>query len=168
MGRKGGGGGTAGGGRSGKKGNVTYTRVVPRFLQGLVDDPAVNPVDVKRAPSANMEQEDQGELKPLPDAKVASMEQQLAELKRDGFNVDVDATAARDASDVDAASLEPTIGMDDKGTGKEEKALSHPLPVSSGIEKKIHRASRPTLKFKVKDRKKLSFGAESSDSEGSE
>jgi hypothetical protein len=96
MGRKSGGGGDAGGGRNGKRENVEFTRVVPRFLIGLVPDG-----DMRRACESD---EDDGEraaiaAAPKTEAEVDASrepEVELAELRAAGFRVDGDCDGGRD------------------------------------------------------------------------
>lgn len=149
MGRRGGGGGTAGGGKGGKQ--VHYTRVVPRFLRGLVDEEH-DPLSDKR-PEPREETE---VARAAPDGVDAG---ELAELRAAGFRV---------------SGQEEEEGAPEKPAEKPQGGGVNVGGVAkSRVEKKRREknvaavAVRPQKAFGVKNKSKLSFG-DDDESSGSE
>lgn len=85
MGRARRGGGDAGGGKSGAKGSVEYTRIIPRFLQDISSThaPSGNDLPVKENPCPLKLDEQVAAL-----SEAESAERELNELREAGFNVD--------------------------------------------------------------------------------
>lgn len=155
MGRKSSGGGTAGGGRSGKRGNVTFTRVVPRFLQKLNAEQEKASVKVDRRNHCN-KGDDGEEKKDSSVAKIGTNE--IAELEKAGFNVvaaDVKLEVPDSGTGAASASAKCASGSDKK------------IPVRGGIEKKRTTGVRPSISFKVNNVQRLSFATEDNDSDSS-
>lgn len=167
-------GGTAGGSRSGRNG-VEYTRVVPRFLQGMM---AVNDdVQLQRGVSMpNSRRRAEGKQNTAADPNQSAdtvRDTEIAALRKDGFRVDVGETHGGDlpsGSPVPVRIGDAKIAAAEKRSGgKEQRSLKVGVRV---IDKSV--ISRKTKDaFSTRNKSKLSFsvhsdsGSHETDNEGS-
>lgn len=161
MGRKGGGGGSAGGGRSGKRNNVTYNRVIPRFLQHLISEGDTNPLEAKRGSATHhlgLEKERKECERTSEEGKEKDIqEKEIAKMECEGFNVIVEDATVEERCEGKSKKLKER-GQEDKLVGK-----------IKGIQKKENKRGghmKGNRLFEKKNVKKLSFrGDDSEDSE---
>lgn len=162
MGRKGGGGGTAGGGK--RKNNVTFHRVVPKFLQGLMHE-ADDPLAAKRGETLDDTAAEAAtkDMNRLSDVLRRHTEEE--KVKGNGNDVDVDVQPKKvveidsltesttsqhpETKEAPWARDAPRIGLARTLRGAVAKPSGG---VGSG------RATRE--RFAVRDRQKLSFGGD--------
>lgn len=165
MGRKGGGGGTAGGGRNGSRGNVTYSRVIPKFLQGLVADRDSDDLDAKRSSATShlgigverkRKQDD-----PNTHGKSRNHEEEIAKLEAAGFKVVTEGSTAKVIDDVEDSEKAGQSGHQREG---EVAGIIRRRKVGlRSIEKKRRGVEPAGAAFRVNNRQKLSFGGGESD-----
>lgn len=167
MGRKGGGGGTAGGGRSGKRGNVTFTRVVPRFLQDLKSQQAMAAAksDRRMELSKTKDCKNKGKEREGKEDSITlnNTTDEIAELEKAGFNVvdvGVKDTEIGEDRPHGESGVELVSGHGECSSGK----VKSTIPIHGGIEKKQTGSARPTNAFKLSNAQRLSFTANDSDS----
>ncbi len=169
LGRKGRGGGSAGR-RSGKSGNIEYTRVVPKFLRHLVYSEENQYDTFKPLPSSSRTAKERDAGAPI--------EAELDALRRDGFLVDTpDAVAESSASAADhtPSTAEPAVGAEKSGA--KSSVVKFPPPSgrharNSSMKVAAHKIAKDTGRrkardaFATKNRNKLSFDT-NSDAESS-
>lgn len=163
MGRKGGGGGTAGGGVSGGKKGVSFTRVVPRFLQDL------NAQAAKRAETMAREKREKGEGSKLKEKGPGGNEQgpsadEIAELEKDGFNVVQPGGRPLKAGPSALSAAGEAQRVLPRGSGK-PRGASKPPQLRGAIEKKQPIGAHPSKAFRISNKQRLSFAADGSESE---
>jgi hypothetical protein len=174
MGRKFSGGGTAGGGRSGRGGAVTYTRIIPPFLRGLVqsegasddghENASADELDTaenRRAHVSTGEKDSLGHAEApsakRDDAAKDDFEHELAELRREGFHVDADAPSNPSAND--GKKYAPnSLRVSGGAVGKRRKTTLQSSHASN---------AKPSARFSVPNSAALSFQQETGDSSGS-
>lgn len=165
MGRKGGGGGTAGGGRSGKRGNITFNRVVPKFLQNLHAQQARKQEDARTTNKCDGDRRSDKQQAlnsswEMPPADVVSA------LEREGFNVvqpsleneaKANVNAGNEISNKESSSLERTE--------KHSRIIAREGGVArGGIKKSAVRGERPAKVLKA-NKQRLSFANRDDDSD---
>lgn len=168
MGRKGGGGGTAGGGRSGRKGNITFNRVIPKFLQNIQ---AQNATDTAKVRQSIEHQKDkrlsQQSRKSHPGQEPTSSEV-IAELEKEGFRV---LQVADESASGDKAE-NPGTEMKDaerQNVGSFQRPSNGRKVVAHGaVEKTKARRVRPSNAFGISNNQRLSFVEEESGSDQSD
>ena len=166
MGRKGTYGGSAGGGRSGKKGNITYTRVIPKFLQQLqTPESQGSALDAKRewATAHQGSEKDDVIKRQTRDKKPEQTQEEkineLKKLEKDGFNVVMEEGKTGE----DNAIQEDRV---DRGVLAKAWKPSAGLKTNTlGIEKKRKKERSVGSAFSVRSRNKLSFANDESDDE---
>lgn len=166
MGRKGGGGGTAGGGRSRKGGNVTYRKVVPPFLQGLIAE-AAGESRLGRRSSATGEVsenglEEVGMSEPISGSHLVGSE--VAALAKGGCTVIPSAEESIENANVDEAIQGEETEIGKFSVAGFDRSSVKPSVLHGGIEKKPRRVTRPSTTFKTNDRQRLSFAESDNES----
>jgi hypothetical protein len=174
MGRKFSGGGSAGGGRSGRGGAVTYNRVIPPFLKGLVSAEGASDEGHKNASSDELDIAENrrahmstGENDTLGHAKAPSakcddtanndLEHELAELRREGFHVDSESPSNPSANGA-KKDAPKSLRVAGGAVGKRRKATSQGSKGSN---------AKPSARFSVPNSAALSFQQETGDSSDS-
>lgn len=159
MGRKGGGGGTAGGGRSGNRGNVTYRRVVPPFLQGLITEAAdESQLGIRRNTYGERNRNDpEEEGMSKPDSGTLLVGDEIAALEKEGFTVIRSAQESNENTNAHEASQGELARIRKSSVERFDHSNVKPSLLRGGIEKKSGHVTRPSTTFKTNDRQKLSF-----------
>lgn len=165
MGRKGGGGGTAGGGRSGRQESITFRRVVPRFLRGLMAEAAGESHEIEKSLTTREGDNHAGwERLTISDKSVPPVvgDTTMPE-RKDRIEVPGESNKASKSSESGAAE-DSLVGLkkNTEDGSRGVAARSHLL--KGGIVKKTGRATRPSKTFRTKDRQKLSFAESDSES----
>lgn len=158
MGRKGGGGGTAGGGRSGKRSNVTFNRVVPKFLQNLQAQRAKENVSAKSTNEVGQGISFRQEPTPKSRREECDMDV-VGTLEREGFKVvqiSSENDARSDKSVVDEVSNKKNPSFERTKASPRLSALKSGI-VHGGIRKNTARVERPARSFKINNKSLLSF-----------
>lgn len=169
MGRKGGGGGTAGGGRSGKRGSVTFNRVVPKFLQNLQAQSA------KRNTSASTTNETDQDIGSKREQTPKSRREQSTEdmvnaLEREGFTVvqvPAENDAEADKKNTNKAPNKKVLSLERTKVSSRLSTLEGGV-AHAGIKKNAVRVERPARSFKINNRQRLSFANSDVDSDGTD
>ena len=160
-------GGTAGGGKSDRHGNVTYSRVVPKFLRKHLPNADADPLDAKRGnPTSSSPTEVEEKPKLQSNSKPSDEEivEELEKLKAEGFNVVVEESNGVDRNPTEQVDSVASIDTS-KPKYSSMKKTYETLHVKGKIEKK--KTVKNTGKmFATKNKRMLSFA--NSDSEDSD
>lgn len=163
MGRKGGGGGTAGGTRSGGRNDVTFQRVVPRFLRGLIAEADgqggrenIRKGENRDAPSAADTDDRSSILSPSAQGQGNVSEEKIITIE-DGHRGNAQAVTKVETAEDDSI-------VTAKRPHESRTTVAKSQLLQGGIEKKTSRVKRPSKTFGKKDRTRLSFVESDSDS----
>ncbi|CDF35360.1 unnamed protein product [Chondrus crispus] len=163
MGRKGGGGGTAGGTRSSGRNDVTYQRVVPRFLRGLIAEAdgqggreKVRKGENQDGPCAADTDDKSSILSPSARGQGNVSEEKIFTIVDDHRGNAEGVTKAETEEDDSIVTA--------KSPHQSRITVSKSQLLQGGIEKKTSRVKRPSKTFGRKDRTRLSFAESDSDS----
>ena len=152
-------GGTAGGGRSGKRGDIEYVKVVPRFLQNMVE--SKDDYSPGTHMPNSMRRKENGPNFQGREEPPLSTADEIEQLRKDGFNVDIENVEQPEDSFVNSAS-------ERQAKTEEQKREKRELGVATARISKESSRKKPHAAFAVKNKSTLSFSVDSdSDSESS-